>query len=82
MSWLTFFFAAAVFYEGLVQNDNDIEIQRSDVNSPLYSVKTFEALNLKPELLKGVYCMGFNKPSRIQVGTYLVLIARKKKSIF
>lgn len=64
-----------VMRRGLVQNDNDIEIQRSDVNSPLYSVKTFEALNLKPELLKGVYCMGFNKPSRIQETALPALLA-------
>ncbi|KEI37903.1 uncharacterized protein L969DRAFT_52140, partial [Mixia osmundae IAM 14324] len=40
--------------------------QQADPSSPLYSVKTFEDLNLKPELLKGVYKLGFQKPSKIQ----------------
>jgi ATP-dependent RNA helicase DDX19/DBP5 len=44
-----------VIRKGLVENKNDIEVQRKDPKSPLYSVKSFEALNLKPSLLKGVY---------------------------
>lgn len=32
--------------KGLVENNNRIEVQRQDPNSPLYSVKTFEALHL------------------------------------
>ena len=47
-----------VIRKGLVENKNDLEIQRKDPKSPLYSVKSFEALNLKPQLLKGVYSMG------------------------
>ncbi len=35
-----------VIRKGLVENHHDLEIQRKDPNSPLYSVKTFEALNL------------------------------------
>jgi ATP-dependent RNA helicase DDX19/DBP5 len=38
--------------KGLIENKNDVEIQRRDPNSPLFSVKSFEALNLKPNLLK------------------------------
>lgn len=56
-----------IIRKGLVQNKNDIEIQRKDPNSPLYSVKSFDELHLKPELLKGLYAMGFNAPSKIQV---------------
>lgn len=55
-----------VIRKGLVENKNDLEIQRKDPNSPLYSVKTFSALNLREELLRGVYAMGFNAPSKIQ----------------
>ncbi|PFH52947.1 hypothetical protein AMATHDRAFT_1680 [Amanita thiersii Skay4041] len=40
--------------------------QQQDPNSPLYSVKSFEELGLSPDLLKGVYDMGFSKPSKIQ----------------
>ena len=47
-------------------NNNQIEIVRNDPNSPLYSVKSFEELNLPKPLLDGVYAMGFNKPSKIQ----------------
>ena len=42
-----------VIRRGLVENKNDLEIQRKDPKSPLYSVKSFEALNLKTQLLKG-----------------------------
>ena len=44
-----------VIRRGLVENKNDLEIQRKDPKSPLYSVKSFEALNLKSQLLKGIY---------------------------
>ncbi|GAA5896963.1 ATP-dependent RNA helicase DBP5 [Sporobolomyces salmoneus] len=40
--------------------------QQQDPNSPLFSAKSFEDLNLHPNLLKGVYKMGFQKPSKIQ----------------
>lgn len=39
---------------------------QADPNSPLFSVKSFEELGLSPELLKGLYAMKFNKPSKIQ----------------
>lgn len=35
-----------VIRKGLVENKNDLEVQRKDPNSPLYSVKSFSALNL------------------------------------
>ncbi|KAJ8693069.1 RNA helicase required for poly(A+) mRNA export [Pleurotus ostreatus] len=40
--------------------------QQADPNSPLYSAKSFEALGLHQDLLKGIYDMGFSKPSKIQ----------------
>lgn len=64
-----------VIRKGLIENKNDVEIQRRDPNSPLYSVKSFEALNLKPSLLKGVYAMGFNAPSKIQETALPTLLA-------
>ena len=30
----------------LIENSNDVEVQRKDPNSPLYSVKSFEELRL------------------------------------
>lgn len=59
----------------MVESKNDIEVQRKDPKSPLYSVKTFEALNLNPNLLKGVYEMGFNAPSKIQETALPTLLA-------
>ncbi|CAL8072827.1 unnamed protein product [Calicophoron daubneyi] len=44
----------------------DIEILRSDESSPLHSAKTFQEMNLKEPLLRGVAAMGFYKPSAIQ----------------
>lgn len=58
----------------LVEVKHDIDIQRNP-NSPLYSVKSFDELNLRPELLKGVYAMGFNSPSKIQETALPTLIA-------
>ncbi|XP_041972881.1 DEAD-box helicase Dbp80 [Aricia agestis] len=64
-----------IIRQGLVESKLDIEVQRKDPNSPLYSVKTFEALHLKPNLLKGVYDMGFNAPSKIQETALPTLLA-------
>lgn len=64
-----------IIRKGLVESTKDIEIQRKDPSSPLYSVKSFEALHLKPALLKGVYAMGFNAPSKIQETALPTLLA-------
>ncbi|GMM41601.1 ATP-dependent RNA helicase [Hanseniaspora uvarum] len=54
----------------LVQPEYEVQIkladQQADPNSPLYSVKSFEDLDLSPELLKGLYSMKFLKPSKVQ----------------
>ncbi len=36
-----------------------LEDDRTNPQSPLHSVKTFEELKLEPQLLKGIYQMGF-----------------------
>lgn len=59
----------------LVATSADIEVQRSNPQSPLYSVKSFEELKLTPELLQGVYAMGFNNPSKIQETALPTLLA-------
>ncbi|KAI8796260.1 ATP-dependent RNA helicase DDX19A [Biomphalaria glabrata] len=64
-----------LLHSKLVQSKSDIEVLRKDPTSPLYSVKSFEALHLKPELLKGVYDMGFNAPSKIQETALPTLLA-------
>lgn len=40
--------------------------QQADPNSPLFSVKAFEELGLHENLLKGIYGMKYQKPSKIQ----------------
>ncbi|ODQ81037.1 hypothetical protein BABINDRAFT_165757 [Babjeviella inositovora NRRL Y-12698] len=47
---------------------------QADPNSPLYSVKSFEELGLSAELLKGLYAMKFEKPSKIQERALPLLI--------
>ncbi|KPU74865.1 uncharacterized protein Dana_GF20554, isoform C [Drosophila ananassae] len=61
--------------KGLVNTKLSLDIQQKNPNSPLHSVKTFEALHLKPELLKGIYAMGFNTPSKIQETALPTLLA-------
>ncbi|XP_035826542.1 ATP-dependent RNA helicase DDX19A [Aplysia californica] len=64
-----------LLHSKLVHNKADLEVLRKDPTSPLHSVKSFEALHLKPQLLKGVYDMGFNAPSKIQETALPVLLA-------
>lgn len=59
----------------LIVSTHDIEVQRKDPNSPLFSVKSFEELHLRPQLLKGVYALGFNSPSKIQETALPTLLA-------
>nr|XP_019962077.1 PREDICTED: ATP-dependent RNA helicase DDX19A-like [Paralichthys olivaceus] len=65
----------------LVRNRNEVEVLQRDPNSPLYSVKSFEDLRLKPELLKGVYSMGFNRPSRIQENALPMMLAQPPQNL-
>lgn len=65
----------------LVTTKNDIEVLRRDPKSPLHSAKTFEELRLKPELLKGVYAMGFNRPSKIQETALPALLAHPPSNL-
>ncbi|XP_077998714.1 ATP-dependent RNA helicase DDX19A-like [Glandiceps talaboti] len=65
----------------LVNIKHEVEVLRKDPNSPLYSVKSFEELHLRPELLKGVYGMGFNSPSKIQETALPMLLADPPKNM-
>ncbi|KAG7221670.1 hypothetical protein INR49_000037 [Caranx melampygus] len=65
----------------LVRNRNQVEVLQRDPTSPLYSVKTFEELRLKPELLKGIYNMGFNRPSRIQENALPMMLAQPPQNL-
>ncbi|KAK9515148.1 hypothetical protein VZT92_025817 [Zoarces viviparus] len=67
--------------KSLVRNRNQVEVLQQDPTSPLYSVKTFEELRLKPELLKGVYNLGFNRPSRIQENALPMMLAQPTQNL-
>ncbi|KAK5124691.1 hypothetical protein LTR85_001404 [Meristemomyces frigidus] len=55
---------------GLDEPEFDVNVKLADLqddpNNPLYSVKSFEELKLREELLRGLSVMGFHKPSKIQ----------------
>ncbi|KAI4203691.1 MAG: hypothetical protein LQ350_001692 [Teloschistes chrysophthalmus] len=57
----------------------NVDVKLSDVqadpNNPLYSIKNFNELGLRPEILKGIYDMGFVKPSKIQEKALPLLLA-------
>ncbi|XP_062329982.1 ATP-dependent RNA helicase DDX19B [Osmerus eperlanus] len=65
----------------LVNTTNQVEVLQRDPNSPLYSVKSFEELRLKPQLLKGVYAMGFNRPSKIQENALPMMLAEPPQNL-
>mmetsp|Transcript_9372 Transcript_9372/g.14123 ORF Transcript_9372/g.14123 Transcript_9372/m.14123 type:complete len:462 (-) Transcript_9372:74-1459(-) len=52
--------------EDSVARKNRLKVIQADQNSHLFSAKSFEQLELKPELHRGILSMGFEKPSSIQ----------------
>ncbi|CAF94489.1 unnamed protein product, partial [Tetraodon nigroviridis] len=65
----------------LVKNTNQVEVLQKDPSSPLYSVRSFEELRLKPQLLQGVYSMGFNRPSKIQETALPMMLAEPPQNL-
>ena len=65
----------------LIENRNKVQVLRSNPNSPLYSVKSFEELRLPDALLKGLYCMGFQAPSKIQETALPILLANPPQNL-
>ncbi|KAJ1954991.1 DEAD-domain-containing protein [Linderina pennispora] len=65
--------------------EREVEVRLADLqadpNSPLYSAKTFEELGLHANLLKGVYDMGFTKPSKIQERALPLLLANPPRNM-
>ncbi|KAJ7455233.1 P-loop containing nucleoside triphosphate hydrolase protein [Mycena galericulata] len=63
----------------LIKSTFDVHVtladQQGDPNSPLFSAKTFEELGLHQDLLRGIYDMGFSKPSKIQERALPLLLA-------
>ncbi|MCJ1339253.1 RNA helicase required for poly(A+) mRNA export [Bachmanniomyces sp. S44760] len=60
---------------GIEEPEFDVEVKLINEDSPLYSLKSFEELGLDPNVLKGLYQMRFNKPSKIQEKALPLLIA-------
>ncbi|EER33549.1 ATP-dependent RNA helicase DDX19B [Candida tropicalis MYA-3404] len=69
----------------LIKSTYEVKVKLADLqadpNSPLYSVKSFEELGLSPELLKGLYAMKFNKPSKIQEKALPLLLSNPPKNM-
>ncbi|NWR79224.1 DDX25 helicase, partial [Centropus unirufus] len=59
----------------LVESQHPVEILQQDPSSPLCSIKSFQELPLKKELLQGVYMAGFNRPSKIQEQALPIMLA-------
>ncbi|CAD6582702.1 MAG: RNA helicase required for poly(A+) mRNA export [Tremellales sp. Tagirdzhanova-0007] len=55
---------------GLDSTEFQVEVKLADLqadpNSPLYSIQAFEDLPIHADLMKGIYAVGFKKPSLIQ----------------
>ncbi|XP_004641453.1 ATP-dependent RNA helicase DDX25 [Octodon degus] len=67
--------------QSLVESSHLVEVLQKDPSSPLYSVKTFEELRLKEEILKGIYAMGFNRPSKIQEMALPMMLAHPPQNL-
>ncbi|EMG50438.1 ATP-dependent RNA helicase DDX19B, partial [Candida maltosa Xu316] len=69
----------------LIKSTYEVKVKLADLqadpNSPLYSVKSFEELGLSPELLKGLYAMKFNKPSKIQEKALPLLLSNPPRNM-
>lgn len=69
----------------LTEPKYDVQVKLADMqadpNNPLFSIKSFEALNLKPEILKGVMGMNFSKPSKVQEKTLPLLMMNPPKNM-
>ncbi|KAH9412488.1 putative ATP-dependent RNA helicase Dbp80 [Dermatophagoides pteronyssinus] len=65
----------------LIHTTNQVDVFQNDPNNPLYSVKSFEALNIPEELIRGIYDMGFSKPSRIQETALPLLLDKHRTNL-
>ncbi|OXB69786.1 UNVERIFIED_CONTAM: hypothetical protein H355_012508, partial [Colinus virginianus] len=70
-----------LLHTSLVENSQHVEVLQQDPSSPLYSIRTFEELHLKKELLQGVYTMGFNRPSKIQANALPIMMAHPPQNL-
>ncbi|OLL23195.1 ATP-dependent RNA helicase dbp5 [Neolecta irregularis DAH-3] len=71
--------------QNLVRNTYDVAVKLADLqadpNSPLYSVSNFEDLGLHENLLRGIYSMKFQKPSKIQERALPLLLSNPPRNM-
>lgn len=60
--------------ESNVQKDNEMIIES---NEKLEIISSFDELNLREELLRGVYAYGFDKPSAVQKRAILPILKNR-----
>jgi len=69
----------------LIKSSYEVKVKLADLqadpNSPLYSIKSFEELGLSKELLKGLYAMKYQKPSKIQEKALPLLISNPARNM-
>lgn len=69
----------------LIGSEYEVKVKLADLqadpNSPLYSIKSFDELGLTPELLKGIYAMKFQKPSKIQERALPLLLSNPPRNM-
>ncbi|CAG8509819.1 328_t:CDS:2 [Diversispora eburnea] len=61
-------------HNNLQETQSDVKLIRIHDDEPVLSVTTFEELNLHPDVQKGVYEMGFTRPSKIQAKALPLLL--------
>lgn len=66
----------------LLDTTNQVEVFQQDPKNPLYSAHSFEMLHIPEDLLRGIYDMGFSKPSRIQETALPILLDPKYEILF
>ncbi|KAI6238489.1 RNA helicase [Aphelenchoides fujianensis] len=72
-----------ILHQGLEEAEGDrVEVNlRNDPRSPLYSLQTFESLELKKPLIDAIYELGFEQPSKIQEAALPLLLGSPPKDI-
>jgi len=68
--------------EETVQKDEEREVEEDEKDEyKIKEVKDFDEMNLKEDLLRGIYSYGFEKPSKIQQRAILPIIETKRDII-
>lgn len=75
-------FSKPLVESNLVESKNDVQVFANTEQAHLYtSATTFEELGLSEDLLKGIYSLGFVKPSKIQERALPMLLANPPRNM-